>query len=319
MTSASSTPISLRVRARLGQLRRGPLARIPVPFWLRQPARRGRPNYGKRYRVETLPAGMSSDELRRYVGRMSWYHSIELADGVVTNGIKPREVIQREWDLFALGDLRGRSLLDIGGVDGGFAFRAEQAGASPVAVLDHYVWSAHPDAYGDLYRAEIAAGRIPPAPHESDVWDPEGLPARWRFDVARQALHSRVRPLVMDFMDCDLRRVGTWDVVLYLGVLYHMEDPLRAMRRVAAVTRRQALIETEAVVVPGHPEALWRFFARGEHNNDRSTWWAPNMAALLGLVGAAGFRDAEVLSGEPDDVEDSEPIRHYRAIVRAIK
>jgi tRNA (mo5U34)-methyltransferase len=151
------------------------------------------------------------------------------------------------------------------------------------------------------------------------VWDPEGLPGRWRFDTARQVLDSRVRPLVMDFMHCDLRRVGTWDIVLYLGVLYHMEDPLRAMRRVAAVTRKQAIIETEAVVVPGHPEALWRFFSRGEHNNDRSTWWAPNLDALMGLIGAAGFRNAEVLSGEPDDIDESEPVRHYRAIVRAMK
>lgn len=311
---------SVGIRTRLAQLRRGPLARLAVPPALRQTTSPARPRYGKRYQVEPLPDDMSGEELQRYTDRMSWYHCIELGHGAVTKGMKPLEVIEREWNLFALGDLTGRSVLDIGGVDGAYAFRAEQAGASPVAVLDHYVWSADPDAYGQIYREETAASRIPPAPHESAAWDPEGLPTRWRFDTARQALDSNVQALVLDFMDCDPRRLGIWDVVLYLGVLYHMEDPLAAMRRVAAVTREQAIIETEAVVIPGHPEPLWRFFSHGEHNNDRTTWWAPNLGALLGLLGAAGFRNSEVLAGEPSrDPDDSERTRHYRAIVRAIK
>ena len=310
---------SSAVRARLRRARRGPLARIPVPFWLRQPAPVPRPRYGKNYSVETLPPGLAGAALQRYVDRMSWYHCIELGDGVVTKGIKPAEVIGREWELFALGDLQGRSVLDIGGVDGGYAFRAERAGASSVAVVDHYVWSADPDAYGRIYSDEIAAGRTPPAPHQSAAWHPEDLPARWRFDAARQALGSQVRAIATDFMSCDLRRIGTWDVVLYLGVLYHIEDPVRAMRRVAAVTRQQAIIETEAVVVPGEPAPLWRFFPRGEHNNDRTTVWAPNMGALLGLLGLAGFRDAEVLAGEPQLPDGADAIQHYRAIVRAVK
>jgi tRNA (mo5U34)-methyltransferase len=210
-------------------------------------------------------------------------------------------------------------LLDIAGVDGAYAFRAEQAGASPVAVLDHYVWSADPDAYARLYRDHVNAGTTPPAPHETDLWDPEHLPARWRFDTARQLLGSNVRAIAADFMECDLAELGSWDVVLYLGVLYHMEDPLRAMRRVAEVTRRQAIVETEAIVVPGHPEPLWRFFPDDELNHDRTNWWVPNLAAILGLLGAAGFAATEVLSGEPEEDGAGAAARHYRAIVRAIK
>jgi tRNA (mo5U34)-methyltransferase len=276
--------------------------------------------YGRGYRVEPLPEGLGGERLQQYVDRMSWFHCIDLGGGVVTKGLKPVDVIDREWDLFELGDLRGRSVLDIGGVDGGHAFHAELAGASPVAVLDHYVWSAHADRYGEIYRAEIAEGRVPPAPHDSAAWDPDSMPSRWRFDVARQVLGSNVRTMAFDFMDCDLRRVGKWDVVLYLGVLYHMEDPVRALRRVAAVTRQQTIIETEAIVVPGHPQPLWRFFPQGEQNNDRTTLWAPNLGGLLGLVGLAGFRDSEVLVGEPEIREGTtQAIQRYRAIVRAIK
>jgi tRNA (mo5U34)-methyltransferase len=284
-----------------------------------QPADAAGGGYGSRYELEPIPPGLEGEELQRYLGRMSWYHSIDFGGGVVSNGIKPLEVIEREWSLFGLANMRGRSLLDIGGVDGGYAFRAERAGASPVTVIDHYVWSADPDAYGRLYRDHVEAGTTPPAPHETELWDPEGLPGRWRFDTARRLLGSSVHAIAADFMECDLDQLGMWDVVLYLGVLYHMEDPLRAMRRVAATARHQALIETEAVVIPGHPEPLWRFFPDGELNHDRSNWWVPNLAALLGLLGAAGFANAEVLSGEPADDGAEHAGRHYRAIVRAIK
>jgi len=121
-------------------------------------------------------------------------------------------------------------------------------------------------------------------------------------------------------MDCDLAQVGSWDVVLYLGVLYHMPDPVQALRRVAAVTRHQAIIETEAMFIRDHPEALWRFFPNAELNHDRSNWWVPNIDALMGLIGAAGFSNAEILAGEPtDDERPGNGPHHYRAIVRAIK
>jgi tRNA (mo5U34)-methyltransferase len=279
-----------------------------------------RRRYGERYRVEPVPGGLSGQQLRDHLGRMSWYHSIDFGAGIVSPGMKPLEVIEREWRLFKFGDLSGRSFLDVGGVDGAYAFLAEQAGASPAAVLDHYLWSVDPDAYGRLYRRSVDAGATPPAPHETELWDPARLPGRWRFDTARQLLGSQVKGVAADFMQCDLAEVGAWDIVLFLGVLYHMEDPVRALRRLFAVTRQQAIIETEAVVISGHSEPLWRFFPHGELNHDRTNWWAPNLGALLGLVGAVGFTDAQVLSGEPSDAgEPSGAVRHYRAIVRATK
>ncbi|MDQ3810507.1 MAG: DUF1698 domain-containing protein [Chloroflexota bacterium] len=279
-----------------------------------------RAGYGRSYEVEALPAGLTAEALRTYVGRMGWYHEIDLGNGVVTPAMKARADIDREWSLFALGDLAGKSVLDIGGIDGAYAFLAERAGAAPVAVLDHYLWATDPDAYGRLYRQHVQAGRTPPAPHESEAWDPDRLPAKWRFDTARQALDSQVKAIVVDFMDCDLDGVGVWDIVLYLGVLYHIEEPMRALRRLAAVTRQQAIIETQAMLLPGHPHPLWSFFPGAELNHDRSNWWAPNLGALLGALGAAGFTNTEILAGEPQIAPEAhDSPHHYRAIVRAIK
>src|SRR6204780_4689052 len=70
-----------------------------------------------------------------------WWHSIDLGDGLVTPGHKTPDVLARELEALRLPDVRGRSVLDIGGWDGFFAFEAERRGARRVAVLDHYMWS----------------------------------------------------------------------------------------------------------------------------------------------------------------------------------
>jgi tRNA (mo5U34)-methyltransferase len=279
------------------------------------------PAYGESYRPEPLLAGLTPEGLREYVGRMGWYHQIDLGRGVLTPGMKSRADIAREWELFDLGELAGRSVLDIGGVDGAYAFLAEHHGAGRVAVLDHYLWATDPAGhYEQIYRQHEQANEIPPAPHETEAWQPDTTPGRWRFDTARQALGSHVEAIPLDFMDCDLAAVGVWDVVLYLGVLYHIPDPIGALRRVATVTREQAIIETEAMFIRGHPEALWRFFPAGELNRDKTTFWVPNINALMGLIGAVGFSDAEILAGEPtDDERPGDGPHHYRAIVRAVK
>jgi tRNA (mo5U34)-methyltransferase len=249
-----------------------------------------------------------------------WYHAIDLGRGVLTQpAATSLEEMHRKWGVFGLGNLAGKTVLDIGGMDGGFAFIAERAGARQVAVLDHYVWSTDSFEYDRIYGESVAAGVTPPAPHESAAWHPDTLPTFWRFDTARQLLHSRVEAIVLDFMDCNLAEVGRWDVVLYLGVLYHMADPITALKRVRAVTNQQAIIETEAFVIPGHPEPMWRFFPGGELNNDRTNWWVPNMAALTSVARVAGFGQVEVLAGDPgESCDGSNELRHYRAIVRAV-
>ena len=147
------------------------------------------------------------------------------------------------------------------------------------------------------------------------------MPGRRGFDVAREALDSKVEAIAVDFMTADLAAIGVWDLVLYLGVLYHIEDPMAALRRVGAVTGRRAVIETEAVVVPGYEhEALWRFFPGAELNGDVSNWWAPNMAALVGALGPAGFSRTEVALGPSAELlEQPGGPHHFRAVVHGLR
>jgi len=243
-----------------------------------------------------------------------WWHSIDLGHGVRTAGHKSADALRAELDALALPDLTGKSVLDIGGWDGFFAFEAERRGAARVGVVDHYMWAMDVPGQQAYWRRCMADGVQPRPYHETEFWHPDTLPGKRGFDVAREALGSRVEAFAVDFMSCDLQALDAWDVVLYLGVLYHMEDPLRALRRVASVTRELAVVETEAVLVPGlEHEALWRFFPGAELNGDVSNWWAPNRAGLLGALRAVGFASATGVAGPPPGLADAAGgPHHYR-------
>jgi tRNA (mo5U34)-methyltransferase len=246
-----------------------------------------------------------------------WWHSVDLGKGLVTPGHKSTETLAEELEALHLPELAGKTVLDVGGWDGFFAFEAERQGASRVAVLDHYVWSL--DLAGQQrYWRECAAAGVDPEPNElTEFWHPETLPGRAGFDTARELLDSRVNGIAGDFMTYDLDELGLWDIVLYLGVLYHMKHPLAALERLAKVTRDTAIIETEAVMIPGQEDqALWQFFPGAELNHDISNWWAPTAPALTGALRAAGFREAVMFQPPPAEIGQ---IVHYRAVVHALK
>lgn len=250
-----------------------------------------------------------------------WWHSIDLGHGVVTPGHKPPDVLRSELAALELPDLTGRTVLDIGGWDGYFAFEAERRGAARVAVVDHYMWAMDSPGQQAYWRRCMREGVAPRPYHETEFWHPQTLPGKQGFDLAREVLGSSVEDIVCDFMQADLDALGQWDVVLYLGVLYHMEDPMRALRRLAAVTRELAVVETEAVAIPAFDhEALWRFFPGAELNGDVSNWWAPNLSALGGALVAAGFATARPVLG-PDEklLASGAGPHHYRAVVHAAR
>ncbi len=248
-----------------------------------------------------------------------WWHSIDLGQGVVTPGHKTPEVLRLEVERQRWPDLRGKSVLDIGAWDGFFSFEAERRGASRVVALDHYIWSvdiARANAYHEKCRAEGTARQdyqtLP------DVWHPDTLPGQRGFNLAREALRSKVEPVVGDFMEIDLAPLGTFDMVLFLGVLYHVRHPLLALERVCRLTKELAVIETEAVALPGFEgRALCEFFEADGLYGDPTNWWAPNAKALEGLCRAAGFRRAEVLTTAPAG-RPGQVVR-YRATAHAWK
>jgi tRNA (mo5U34)-methyltransferase len=237
----------------------------------------------------------SPDELRAEAGTFAWFHSIDLGGGVVTKGLS-----ELSWPVEQLPDFAGRSVLDIGAWDGYYSFLAERQGAARVVALDHYAWGVDFIARGAYWTECFASGTLPDHTRDTtDFWR-EDLPGRRGFDLAREVLGSKVEAVVADFTTTDLDALGTFDVVLYLGVLYHMKEPLTCLERLRAVTREVAVIETEAVHLHGlDHDSLLQFHAGGDVQTDFGNWYVPTIQALRSLCRAAGFSRVETIAGPP--------------------
>lgn len=209
---------------------------------------------------------MDKQELRRKAESLRWYHTIDLGQEVVTRGVdNSPERLER---VHLPSDLSGRSVLDIGAWDGFFSFEAERRHASRVVATDHYAW--HGTGWGT---GQGKAG----------------------FQLARTALNSRVEDVDVDVMDLAPELVGTFDVVLLLGVLYHLPNPLLALERVASVTSELLILETVVDMV-GLRRPAAAFYPDRELNNDPTNWWGPNQAAVVGMLRSVGFTRVEVMT-----------------------
>lgn len=117
----------------------------------------------------------------------------------------------------------------------------------------------------------------------------------------------------------DLDELGTFDVVLYAGMLYHMRHPLLALERVAKVTKQRAVIETHAFVMGGMEQLeAMQFVGNGSLRGDPTNWWVATLPALRSMCVAAGFSGTEVHVEPPDDVSRDE-LRTYTAVLTAFK
>jgi len=234
-------------------------------------------------------------ELQAQADELLWYHSIDLGNGVVTRGMG-----EAKTGAEILPDVSGRSVLDIGAWDGKFSFLAERNGATRVVALDHYAWGVDIAARGAYWAECIHNGTFPDQSRdETDFWRPD-LPGRRGFEFAKATLGSKVEAEVADFQTVDLDGLGLFDVVLYLGVLYHMKEPLTCLERVRAVNKEVAVIETEALHIKGMDRvAMLQFHAGSTLNTDFGNWYVPTIVALHNLCRAAGFREVRTIVGPP--------------------
>lgn len=134
---------------------------------------------------------------------------------------------------------------------------------------------------------------------------------RARFVAEGLNVHVEYKSGNVEELDCLGR---TWPLTLFLGVLYHVEDPMRCLRQVAAVTSEVCVIETQVVdEVEGYAEWGAREWARpyqgilalidesGEFNaGNRETGvtpmaTCPSPRALSFMLRQAGFRRVEIL------------------------
>jgi tRNA (mo5U34)-methyltransferase len=224
---------------------------------------------------------MDAATLKTRMDAVRWYHTIELGHGLVTPGADNSP--ERLARLRLPASFAGQTVLDVGSWDGFFAFEAERRGAARVLATDSYSW--HGSGWGNK------AG----------------------FELARAALNSRVEDLDIDVMDLAPERTGVFDVVFFLGVLYHVRHPLLALERVASVTRKCLVLET-VVDLLGYPRPAMAFFQGSELNNDPTNWWAPNIEGAEAMLRSVGFQRVEVVTPAP-----SAAYRAARAVYHSLQ
>lgn len=199
-------------------------------------------------------------ELQQEIAGRTWYHTFDLGRGVRTPGVDPTPLKLPSFHI--PNDLSGKSVLDIGAYDGFFSFECERRGAERVVAADHFVWT----------------------------W--EGCDARSNFEFMRELLQSSVEDRVIRVEDLSPDSIGTFDVVLFFGVLYHAPHPLLYLEHVRSVTRGVAIIETllDALEVP-YPVAAC--YAPDFLNKDASNHWGFNVPCVEVLLRRAGFSRVE--------------------------
>lgn len=191
-----------------------------------------------------------------------WHHSFELAPGVWTPGNYAPESLWNELQLPA--DLNGLSVADVGASNGYFSFEARRRGARVVAF--------------DFRHKDNSGFGL--AQHINGMVDVE---------------HHHVNVL-----DISQERFGQFDIVLALGLLYHVADPYRALANCAALSRDRLLIEsycidsTLSAAEAARPTMTFipdcdRFPEHGDVNRDRSNFWGFTSACLQRMVEDVGF------------------------------
>jgi tRNA (mo5U34)-methyltransferase len=226
----------------------------------------------------------SRDEIAMRVRELApWFHNLCL-DGVDTApdhflGDYPRT----KWHRFAHAvpdDLRGRTVLDIGSNAGFYAIEMKRRGADRVVAME-------PDARY-LAQAKFAA-----AVSECDI----------------------------EFQQCSIYDLPLlrekFDVVLCMGVVYHLRYPLLALdliRRYAvnellifqSMLRGSPDVEPLRADYPFEEQRIFNAegfprmsFIEQQYAGDPTNWWVPNVACAMAMLRSAGF---EILDRPEEEV-----------------
>jgi len=218
----------------------------------------------------------SDSAIRDDLARLGpWFHNLHLPDGTQT---APQHLLGdfpavkwRQVAPWLAADLRGCRALDIGCNAGFYSFELARRGA------------------------EVTAIDIEPRYLEQARW------AACQLNLEAQLTFRRASVY-------ELAGTGErFDLVCFLGVLYHLRHPLLALDVVRGVTGGRMILQTltmpgEEVLTP--PESIglgerelmrapgWPLmaFIEGELEEDPTNWWAPNHACVEALVRTAGFR-----------------------------
>lgn len=210
---------------------------------------------------------LGPEEVRALVDAVPhWHHIMRFPHGIVSPGAYDPREL---FSFLELPELSGKRVLDLGARDGFFAFECERLGAEVVA-LDHV---------------------------EKDLTG---------FAAAQRIYGSKVEYVQANVYDLSPEQLGTFDVVLFLGVLYHLRHPLLALDRIRPLCRSLLIVESLvcdarvftgfetgeplAQLAPGLVDVpLAQFLPVGRYHRDSTNKWVPNAAGLRALLADALF------------------------------
>lgn len=220
------------------------------------------------------PRGLTRDQIERRVRELGeWFHNIDLG-GVKT---APNHFLGDypavKWRKFAHAipeDLRGKSVLDIGCNAGFYSIEMKRRGADRVVGID----------FDEDYLAQA------------------------RFAAEISGVDIELRKLSV----YDVAELGeSFDVVLFMGVFYHLRHPLLALDlihehaakdlfifqsmlrgsgKIQSVEEDYQFWETGIFDKPGFPRM---YFIEKKYSGDPTNWWIPNRACVEAMLRSAGF------------------------------
>ncbi len=193
-----------------------------------------------------------------------WFHSIDLGDGLLTRDpVTHLANLRASLDAHLPPDFSGLSVLDIGCNAGYFSTWAKRRNAETVVGVDM--------GEGYLEQAEFVRKTL-------------SLDIEYR----RMSVY-------------DIEELGRpFDIVLCLGVIYHLANPFDAARAIFTVTKDMAVVES-AMIPDTSAKPMWEFVFQGYEDDPRRdtteerhyNWWFPNHAGLRTLLEKAGFLSVE--------------------------
>jgi tRNA (mo5U34)-methyltransferase len=205
--------------------------------------------------------------VKRIMAGLSWWHVIEIAPGMTTPG---------SWDLRPTAarmpwpqSLQGARCLDVGTMDGFWAFEMERRGAAEVIAID-LVDPARQDPFPDGRRRRSTP--------------PELLRGR-TFAVAAELLGSKARHLDLSVYDLEPGEIGEFDVVVMGFVLQLLRDPLRGLEALRRVCRGHLIVlDTVSRPLSLLPAPVARLDARRD-GSERFVFNRRGLARALHLTG----------------------------------
>lgn len=206
---------------------------------------------------------------RRVEEQPYFFHKIKVWDDLVTPGWSDPQ--KEKLPYYGLPErLDGMRVLDIGCAEGFFSFEAERRGASKV----------------------IAIGSFPDSIQ--------------RFGILKDAFGSKVTPYLCNVYELSPRTFGTFDLIMFFGVLYHVKHPWYALERIASVCSVTMLLQTLVLDDPQYRElSLSQFHPFGvesgppeNRQHDPTVFWVPTPECTKNLVRAVGMVDIVDVTNE---------------------